>query len=82
MLLCCGALSRTGDRLAMDVKTLLDTKLTHKHMLATMPFDMAWTSDPDDPKKVDAIAVILATAIWSTRYLGFVQPDSEKTIIN
>jgi hypothetical protein len=59
----------------------LDSILTHEHMLTTMPFDMAWTADPDDPEKVDPITVILATAVWSTRYLGFVPPNFDKTII-
>jgi len=63
------------------ISKFLDSILTHEHMLNTMPFDMAWTVDPDDPNKVDPVTVILATAVWSTRYLGFVQPDFDKTII-
>jgi len=50
-------------------------------MLKTMPFDMAWTADPENPNMVDPVTVILATAVWSTRYLGFVQPGYDKTII-
>ena len=60
---------------------IFDSLLTHKHMLQTMPFDMAWTADPEHPDKVDPVTVILATAVWSTRYLGFVQPGYDKTII-
>ena len=58
-----------------------DSILTHEHMLKTMPFDMAWTADPENPNMVDPVTVILATAVWSTRYLGFVQPGYDKTII-
>ena len=50
-------------------------------MLETMPFDMGWTADPENPEKVDPVTVILATAVWSTRYLGFIQPTYDKTII-
>jgi len=59
----------------------LDTILTHEHMLKTMPFDMAWTADSEHPEKVDPVTVILATAVWSTRYLGFVQSNHDKTMI-
>ena len=60
---------------------ILDSLLTHEHMLNTMPFDMAWTADPENPDKVDPVTVILATAVWSTRYLGFVQPNQDKIMI-
>ena len=55
--------------------------LTHEHMLKTMPFDMVWSADPEDPEKVDPVTVILATAVWSTRYLGLIPPNYDKTII-
>ena len=60
---------------------IFDTILTHEHMLKTMPFDMAWMPDPESPEKVDPVTIILATAVWSTRYLHLIPPSYDKTII-
>ena len=66
-----------------DIKKTLDSGLlTHQIALETMPLDMAWLPDLTDPdNKVDPAGLILATMLWSLRYLKLVPPSPDKTII-
>ena len=64
----------------MFSKHIKEENLTHAELLQTLPVSISWYAEPEDCELVDPVSIIIATAMWSVRYLGLVQPEYEPVV--